>query len=178
MPIVEIHTSITAPIERVFDLCRSVDAHVASAEATGERPVGGVTSGLLGLGDSVTWSARHFGWRWQLTSRISAFDRPRHFRDSMVAGVFRRFDHDHVFEARGAVTNVRDVFDFTSPCGWLGRLADALVVTRHMRRFLTARMLAVKRIAESDAWRRYLPPSPTGVGVLDMDDDAGARRRP
>jgi ligand-binding SRPBCC domain-containing protein len=108
----------------------------------------------------VTWSARHFRWRWRLTSRITGFDRPHHFRDSMVAGVFERFDHDHEFEARGKGTVVQDVFDFTSPWGALGRLADRLVVTRHMRRFLEQRMAALKRIAESAAWRRYLPVAP------------------
>jgi len=147
MPILEIHTSIAAPTERVFDLCRSVDAHVATAGATDERAIAGVTSGLLGLGDQVTWSARHLGRRWSLTSRITAFERPHRFRDSMVEGVFRRFDHDHEFMADGGGTLVRDVFDFTSPWGVLGRIADALLVTRHMRRFLEVRMQAIRRIA-------------------------------
>ncbi len=160
MPIIEIHTSIDAPVERVFDLCRSVDAHVATATSTGERPVGGVTTGLLSLGDQVTWSARHLGRRWQLTSRITAFDRPHRFRDSLVSGVFERFDHDHEFEARGNTTRVRDVFDFTSPWGLLGRIADALVVTRHMRQFLERRMADLKRIAESDAWSHDLLAGP------------------
>lgn len=157
VPIIELITSIDAPVERVFDLCRSVDAHVATAGATGERPVGTVTTGLLGPGDRVTWSARHLGWRWQVTSQIASFDRPRHFRDSMVSGVFLRFDHDHEFDQRGTTTVVRDVFDFTSPWGLLGRVADALVVTRHMRRFLECRMRGLKQIAESEEWMQYLP---------------------
>jgi ligand-binding SRPBCC domain-containing protein len=156
MPTLEVHTAITAPIERVFDLCRSVEAHVASAASTGERPVGGVTRGLLGPGDQVTWSARHFGWRWSLTSRITAFERPHRFRDSMVSGVFARFDHDHEFCAEGAVTHVRDVFDYTSPLGVLGRIADAVVVARHMRRFLERRMVAIQQLAESDGWRAFV----------------------
>lgn len=157
MPIVEIHTVITAPIERVFDLCRSVDVHVASAGPTGERAVGGVTSGLLGPGEQVTWSARHFGWRWRLTSRITAFERPRFFRDSLVDGVLARFDHDHEFETRDGVTHVRDRFDFASRFGPIGRLADALFVARHMRAFLARRMATIRRLAESDGWRRFLP---------------------
>lgn len=161
MPRIELLTVIEAPIERVFDLCRSVEAHVATTGGTGERAIGGRTTGLLDLDDEVTWSARHFGWRWQLTSRITAFDRPRHFRDSMVAGPFARFDHDHTFEAHGAATHVRDVFDFTSPLGLLGHIADGLVVTRHMRRFLERRMEDIRRLAESQAWPRYLPPSGT-----------------
>ncbi|MFK7742121.1 MAG: SRPBCC family protein [Planctomycetota bacterium] len=157
MPTIEIQTSIHAPAARVFDLCRSVDAHIATAASTQERPVGGVVTGLLGLGDEVTWSARHLGIRWRLTSRITEYDRPHRFRDSMVSGVFARFDHDHEFENDGETTQVRDVFDFASPWAVLGRIADALVVTRHMRQFLARRMKDIKQIAESDAWSLYVP---------------------
>lgn len=157
MPVVEVHTTIRAPIGRVFDLCRSVEAHVATSGATGERAVAGVTTGLLGLGDQVTWSARHLGRRWSLTSRITEFERPHRFRDSMVAGVFARFDHVHEFAFGDGVTKVRDVFDFTSPWGVLGRIADALVVERHMRLFLERRMQDIRQLAESDAWRAFVP---------------------
>ena len=50
------------------------------------------------MGEEVTWSAKHFGVRQRLTSRITAFERPRRFRDSLVRGAFARFDHDHIFE--------------------------------------------------------------------------------
>ena len=174
MPIIEVHTTIDAPVERVFDLCRSVEAHVVSAGSTGERPVGGVTSGLLGLGDQVTWSARHLGWRWSLTTRITAFDRPRRFRDSMVEGVFERFDHDHEFCSEGSATHVRDVFDYTSPLGVLGRIADALIVERHMRRFLQQRMSRLKQVAETDAWMQFLPSVPR----VSAADDAACNSEP
>jgi ligand-binding SRPBCC domain-containing protein len=149
-------TLIQAPPERCFDLSRSVDLHVASTRQTGERAVGAVTSGLLGPGEEVTWSARHFGIRQTLTSRITAFDRPRHFRDSMVRGAFRRFDHDHFFTARGEGTEMRDVFDFESPLGPFGRIADAVVLERYLRRLLERRNEEIKRVAESEAWRDLL----------------------
>jgi ligand-binding SRPBCC domain-containing protein len=69
-----------------------------STAHTREIAVAGVTSGLIGLGQEVTWEATHFGVRQRLTSRITAFDRPFHFRDSQVRGAFKRFDHDHFFE--------------------------------------------------------------------------------
>jgi ligand-binding SRPBCC domain-containing protein len=156
MPRILLTTMIHAPPERCFDLSRSIDLHVASTRQTGERAVGAITSGLLGLGEEVTWSARHFGVRQTLTSRITAFDRPHHFRDSMVRGALRRFDHDHFFAARGEETEMRDVFDFESPLGPLGRLADALVLTRYLSRFLERRNEEIKRVAESDAWRAML----------------------
>jgi ligand-binding SRPBCC domain-containing protein len=156
MPKILLTTMIHAPPERCFDLSRSVDLHVASARQTGEHAVGAIVGGLLGLGDEVTWSARHFGVRQTLTSRITAFDRPHHFRDSMVRGAFRRFDHDHFFAVHGAETEMRDVFDFESPLGPLGRLADALVLGRYLRRFLERRNEEIKRVAESDAWQDML----------------------
>lgn len=157
MAMIELVTLILAPKERCFDLSRSVELHLASTSDTGERAVAGVTSGLLHAGDEVTWSARHFGVRQKLTSRITAFERPGHFRDSMVTGAFRRFDHDHFFEAKGDATEMRDVFDFESPLGPLGRIADALVLTRYLRGFLERRNEVIKRAAESDGWRVLLP---------------------
>jgi ligand-binding SRPBCC domain-containing protein len=153
MPIIELKTLIRAPVERCFDLSRSVDLHVESTSSTGERAIAGVTHGLLGPGDEVTWRARHFGVWQNLTSRITLFDRPRHFRDSMVNGAFSRFDHDHFFVALGEYTEMRDVFDFTSPLGPLGRVADKLVLTRYLTRFLSERNRVIQRVAESDEWR-------------------------
>jgi ligand-binding SRPBCC domain-containing protein len=145
---VELELFIAAPIEKVFDLARDVDAHVASTPGTDERVVGGKTSGLLELGDEVTWEARHFGVRQRLTSRIAAFERPTHFRDSMVKGAFKRFDHDHFFRAENGGTHCRDVFDFDAPLGPLGRIAEAVVLERYMRRFLEKRMQLLKEMAE------------------------------
>ncbi len=156
MPVLELTTRIRAPLQRCFDLARSVDLHERSTRDTGERAVAGVTHGLLGPGDQVTWRARHFGIWQELTSCITAFDPPRHFRDSMQRGAFARFDHDHFFTADGEHTEMRDVFDFTSPLGPLGRIADALLLTRYMRRFLAGRNRVIQRVAESDEWRMHL----------------------
>ncbi len=150
MPILELELEIAAPIEVVFDLFRSVEQHVASTSATRERAVGGITCGLLELGDEVTWEAVHLGIRQRLTSRITAFDRPHSFRDSMVSGAFRRFDHDHVFAATPTVTRVRERFDFDSPLGPLGWIANRVFLTEYMRSFLERRMKAIQQVAESN----------------------------
>ena len=159
MPMIELTTRINAPCDRVFDLARSVDLHVDSTAHTGERAVAGVTSGLIGLGQEVTWRARHFGVVQHLTSRITQFDRPRHFRDSMVRGAFRRFDHDHLFTEDGPVTIMIDRFDYMSPWGILGRVADSLFLRRYMQRLLEVRNAVLCTAAESEAWRKYLKPS-------------------
>ena len=156
MPVIEFNTDIHAPIERVFDLSRSVDLHMASTAQTRERAIAGVTSGLMTLGQEVTWRAKHFGSWQHLTSRITAFERPVYFRDSQVRGIFRRLDHDHFFTARGDVTLMRDVFAFESPLCILGRVANRLFLIRYMTQLLATRNTLIKTAAETDQWRRYI----------------------
>ena len=148
MSIIRTSIDIHAPAEICFDLARSVDAHVESTRQSGERAVAGRTSGLLELGESVTWRARHFGVTQELTSRITAFDRPRHFRDEMIKGAFTRIVHDHYFEPLPEGTRMVDIFDFSAPFGLLGTIAERLVLTRYMRRLLEARNQVLKRLAE------------------------------
>jgi len=78
MPVIQLETKITAPVERVFDLARSIDAHTSTTEGTGERAAEGRTTGLIEAGETVTWEARHLGVRQRLTSKITAMERP-HF---------------------------------------------------------------------------------------------------
>src|SRR5262245_8946991 len=157
---IELSLLVAAPPSRCFDLARSIEAHVRSTTATGERALGVRTAGLLDLGDEVTWRARHLGVWQELTSRITLFERPRHFRDSMVRGAFARFDHDHYFEPANGNTLLRDDFDYRAPLGPLGWLAERLFLTAYMRRLLFARMRELKVLAESDAWVRFVPPAP------------------
>ena len=151
MPVIDFLTSITALPEICFDLARDIDLHVKSTPGTNERAVAGITSGLIGLDQEVTWEATHFGVRQRLTSRITAFDRPNHFRDSLVRGAFRRFDHDHFFLPEGNGTIMRDVFDYESPFGWLGRLADVVFLRSYMLGLLARRAKIIKLAAEVTA---------------------------
>jgi ligand-binding SRPBCC domain-containing protein len=148
MSLIHLVTLIDAPVERCFDLARSVDAHLASTTETGERVVAGKTHGLLELGDEVTWEAKHLGVRQRLTAKITRFDPPHSFRDSMIRGAFARFDHDHTFEEIEHGTRMIDDFDFDAPLGVLGKLADAVFLRRYMTRFLLTRAQELKRLAE------------------------------
>jgi len=149
MPTIRIATSIDAPAERCFDLARDVGAHVRSTAGTGERAVGGVTIGLLELGDEVTWEARHLGIRQRLTARISRFERPVLFEDVMVRGAFASLRHVHEFLPRDGGTTMIDTFTFTSPLGPVGAIVDRLFLAGYMRRLLVSRANELKRMAES-----------------------------
>ncbi|MFS8100739.1 SRPBCC family protein [Lentzea alba] len=135
----EVVTRFAVPPERLFDLSLDVEVHTGSMARSGEKVVGGVTSGGMRLGDTVTWQARHFGLRWRLTSHITAYDRPHHFVDEQVAGPFRHWRHDHHFARDGDGTLMRDVVEFAAPFGPLGRVAERLVLDRYMPRLIRLR---------------------------------------
>ena len=137
--IIRIETRIRAPIERCFDAARDLDLHLQSFADTNEQAVGGRTSGLIEMGEEVTWRGRHFGVTQHMTSKITAFDRPRYFQDSMQRGAFKSFVHDHYFEQTGDTTTMLDVVAFAAPLGPLGRLAELLFLRRYLTRLLTHR---------------------------------------
>jgi ligand-binding SRPBCC domain-containing protein len=148
MAFIRIVTTAAAPIELCFDLSRDIDLHQRSMSHTGERAVSGRTGGLIELGETVTWEARHLGVRQRFTSKITAFDRPRRFRDEMLAGAFRSFTHDHLFELHGSGTRMTDELDFRSPFGPLGWLFNRIYLTGYLRRLLVERNQVIKKEAE------------------------------
>lgn len=148
MQTITIDTVIRAPIERCFDAARDLDLHVKSLAHTNEVAIGGRTSGLIELGESVTWRARHFGITQQFTSKITAFDRPRYFQDAMQRGAFKSFVHDHFFTIADGVTTMRDILVFAAPFGILGRIAERLVLKRYLERMLTMRAAVIRAAAE------------------------------
>jgi ligand-binding SRPBCC domain-containing protein len=151
MAVIRIVTMIAAPIDRCFDLARDIDFHTRSLAGTGERAVAGRITGLIGLGESVTWEARHLGVRQRFTAEVTVFERPVYFRDVMTAGAFKSFAHDHRFEDRGGETVMTDEVVFRSPLGPLGWLVDHLFMTGYLRRLLEGRCRTIKHEAESIA---------------------------
>ena len=151
---------VRAPVERCFDLARSVEVHLAGNVHWGESAVaaGGVTSGLISMGQHVTWRAKHFGFWHVLTSEITAMDRPAWFQDTMTQGIFRFMQHDHRFRCLSCEwTEICDVFRFAAPLPFLGLLAETVFLRRYMQKLLRERNAVLKQIAESAEWRRYLP---------------------
>src|SRR5476651_336083 len=136
---IELTTYINAPIERCFDMARSIDLHLVSTQQTGEQAIAGRTGGLIELGETVTWRAKHFGVWQTLTSKITEFDYPNSFTDELVEGAFRSINHQHIFYSVDGATVMKDIFHFESPLGILGKLANYLFLTRYMKRLLEQR---------------------------------------
>lgn len=132
-------TRTNMPREELFDLARSIDAHKDSMARSREEAVAGVTSGLISLGQEVTWRAWHFGVPLRMTSRITEMEAPVFFVDEQVKGPFRRFRHVHEFSEDSDGTVMVDRIEFEAPFGPMGRLVEKLVLTRYLHKLIEQR---------------------------------------
>jgi ligand-binding SRPBCC domain-containing protein len=157
MPLISLSIDINAPIERVFDLARSIYVHKISTKHTNETAIAGKTSGLIELNDTVTWRAKHLGFYQTLTSKITQYNKPYFFEDCMLEGIFAGFQHQHIFEKiDDNKTMMKDEFNYTSPFGMIGKIADKLFLENYMRNLLIKRNDVIKEIAEGEDWREIL----------------------
>ena len=148
---------VQAPLERCFLLA----TNIALVEQTiGLHPGGGAEfkkQGLIVGGDRVLWK----GWKFGLPSfhetLITAYDRPHFFQDSMARGMFKSFSHDHRFDWVDGQTLMIDVVRFSLPLGMAGKAVAKAAVVPHVLGLLRRRFELLKRIAEGDEWREYLP---------------------
>lgn len=113
-------------------------------------------SGLIELGEEVTWRARHLGVWQHLTAQITEFDRPNYFQDIMVKGAFAAMKHDHYLQEEQGETVLVDRFEYSAPFGLLGKFVEVLFLTRYMRSFLVVRNATLKSLAESSEWQRFV----------------------
>jgi ligand-binding SRPBCC domain-containing protein len=148
MPVVTVETFLAAPPEVCFDLARDIGLHCATASHTQERAVAGVTIGLIGLGESVTFEGVHFGIRQRLTARVIEFERPHRFVDEMTQGAFKALQHVHEFMPAPSGTLMKDTIIWVSPFGILGILVDRLCLERHMKGFVMQRNAKLKEAIE------------------------------
>ena len=157
---------IAAPIERCFLLStslaiveRELHMHPVPAEYMDEHGNRQATrtTGLVTGNDRVRWEGWQLGLPQYHVSLIAPFEPYRFFRDRMVAGRFRSFEHGHAFTPTQNGTRLNDEVRFTLPFGPFGWLAARFILVPHIRGLMRRRFRLLKQIAESNEWRRYLP---------------------
>jgi len=157
MFVIRDHAHVNAPIERCFRLSTNLElvADVLNMEPQPQK--GFKASGLVEGGDRINW----YGWKFGLphvhVSRITRFEAPGFFQDTMERGRFKRFEHDHEFTQVGDHTLMIDYIRFAMPMGPLGKLVGKYIVLPHVVQLLRSRLAVLKRIAESEEeWKRYI----------------------
>ena len=156
MSFIHLTTFIAAPAERVFDLSRSISLHKISTAHTAEQAVAGVTSGLINLGETVTWQARHLFKIRRFTSRITAMQPPASFTDEMVQGDFKSFSHEHHFKTVDNGTIMIDLVRFESPYGRIGALFNKIYLHQYLQQLMEKRNATIREYAETLKWKTIL----------------------
>lgn len=156
MPKIHLTTFIAAPIERIFDLSRSINLHKISTATTNEQAIDGVMNGLIKLGETVTWQANHLFKKRRFTAKITAMKLPESFVDEMIQGDFKHFRHEHHFKQITNGTIMVDVLEFESPFGLVGRLFNNIYLTKYIRKLLLVRNEVIKEYAETMKWKTIL----------------------
>lgn len=143
----EVRTESTLGVEELFDRAHSVEMHLESMSGSDEQVVDPVDGDLLGLGQTVTWRARHFGVWWTMSSRITEMDAPASFTDEQVKGPFKTFRHVHTFERSGELTVMTDRIKLTAPFGLIGSATERLLLGPYLRRMIERRGVVLARPA-------------------------------
>ena len=156
MPKIHLTSFIAAPIERVFDLSRSINLHQISTASTNEKAIDGVMTGLINKDETVTWQAKHLFKLRQFTSKITEMKSPDFFVDEMIKGDFTSFHHEHHFKTAENGSIVIDIIHFETPYGIIGKLANSLFLTSYLERLLTKRNEVIKEYAETQKWKTIL----------------------
>jgi ligand-binding SRPBCC domain-containing protein len=156
MPKIHLTSFIAAPIERVFDLSRSINLHQISTADTNERAIDGVLNGLINKNETVTWQARHLYKIRLFTSKITEMQSPDFFIDVMVKGDFKSFHHEHHFKTADNGTIMIDLVNFESPYGTIGKIVNSIFLTSYIEKLLRKRNAVIKDYAETQKWKAIL----------------------
>ena len=175
METIRLGTWINAPVERCFLLSLNVDLHVAAARSTQEKAAAGVIEGVR-EGERLTFKGHHFGVHWRHTSVIEKLRPHSYYRDVMISGPFRHFEHDHHFAPMDDGTRMRDEVRFSASGGVLGRLRTRMFLRKQLKGFLMQRNAMIKRLAESEDWHKYLEQRIETPPAAPAKGDAARRR--
>jgi ligand-binding SRPBCC domain-containing protein len=145
---------INAPIERCFMLSTNIEL---VGKTLGMKPIEGKTKGTVVAGDKLLWAGWKFGFPQMHESLISRYEPHSYFQDTMGRGRFKRFQHDHHFFYIDGRTVLNDKIRFTLPLSWAGRIVARTILVPYISRVLRRRMKLLKKIAESQEWRKYIP---------------------
>jgi ligand-binding SRPBCC domain-containing protein len=156
MPKIHLTSFIAAPIERVFNLSRSINLHQLSTASTNEKAIDGVMTGLINKNETVTWQAKHLFKTRRFTSKITEMKSPDFFTDEMIKGDFKNFHHEHHFKTADNGTIMIDLIEFETPYGAIGKIVNSVFLTHYLEKFLIKRNEMIKEYAETQKWKTIL----------------------
>lgn len=155
-------THVHAPIDRCFLLGTSIKL---VSRTLGLHALERNESDLVQPNDQLIWHGWKFGLPQMHETLVTAYDRPHYFQDSMGRGRFKRYQHEHTFTEIDGHTLLHDKIRFSMPFGWAGDVVAKNLIVPYIARLLHFHLQLLKRVAESEEWRKYLPAEASDLAV-------------
>jgi ligand-binding SRPBCC domain-containing protein len=155
---IEFNTHIKAPIERCFDLSRSIDFHkVSISPVFKEESVAGCTTGLIGHNQRTLMQSKLWGFQFSTELKIVKFNPPYFLSYEIADSNFHSIIHDYYFYDIGDETAMVNHFYYKLKLGVLGEIANLLILEKYLTRIITQRNDLLRDYAETDKWQEILP---------------------
>lgn len=163
---IEFNTHIKAPIERCFDLTRSIDFHKLSINPVKEESVAGCTSGLIGHNQHALMQSTLFGLRFSTELKITKFNPPFFLSYEIADSNFHSVVHDYYFYDISEETVMVNHFYYKPKWGLIGELINILFLEKYISRIITKRNDLLREYAETEKWREILPATKVDVAIV------------
>ncbi len=154
---IEFNTPIKAPVERCFDMARSIDFHKISLGPLKEEAVAGFTSGLINQHEHVLMKSKLWGFQFSTELKITKFNPPFFLSYDIADSNFESIIHDYYFYDISNETVMVNHFYYKPKLGILGELLNVLFLRRYLTHILKTRNELLREYAESNQWRTILP---------------------
>jgi ligand-binding SRPBCC domain-containing protein len=156
MPKIHLTHFIQAPIERVFDLNRSLAVRKKGLHQKNAQVLSSSSKGLVDAGETITLRAKHLGKTREMTARITAFKHPHQFVEEQVKGDLKSYRHEYHCKPTENGTILIDILEFEGPRDLLGSWAAPFFLKSFFTTMLNRKNDLVRQYAESDKWRAVL----------------------
>lgn len=155
MPTLEFETTVDASLEKVWAFHEDVQRSLPALSPPGDNVSIESEDLPLRAGSEIVILAKGPLGRIRWVAKIVehkpphavVFGEEARFVDEQVSGPFKRWRHEHDFEATGAkTTRVFDRVTYTVPYGPIGWIADVLLIRRKLKSMFHHRHTALREL--------------------------------
>ncbi len=155
---IEFNTHIKAPIERCFDLSRSIDFHkISLSPVVKEESVAGCTTGLIGQNQHALMQSNCWGYHFSTELKIVKFNPPYFLSYEITDSNFESAIHDYYFYDIGDETVMVNHFYYKLKLGLMGEIANLLFLEKYLNKTISKRNDLLREYAETSKWQGVLP---------------------
>ncbi len=163
---IEFNTHIKAPIQRCFDLARSIDFHKISISAVKEESIAGITTGLIGHNQRALMQSQLWGRYFTTELKIAKFTPPYFLSYEIVDSTFQSIVHDYYFYDISEETVMVNHFYYRPRWGLIGDIVNFLFLQNYLTRTITKRNDLLRDYAETEKWKDILPVTEQEVSIV------------